>query len=396
METSNYYEFFSPVKINSGDRALSTLDYELEQLHVSNPLILTNQTLDELKILDILLSSISRIDINPRQIIKTIPNQATVEIVKKAAHRYQELDCDGIIALGGEAIIDTAKGVNLIISEKVDDLKKLTGIETAHGDMQPFIVIPTTSGTGSEAALSAVISDQNSKNNLEFISGKLMPDLAVIDPRMTFTLPPRLTASTGVDALVHAVEAYTGLQTNPLSDAYAFAALKLIGKNLEALVDDVNNKTYRVAMNNAALMAGIAFSNSHAGIIHAVGDACEKISEVSHGDALSVLLPHGMFYNLKYEYCRNSYQDILLALEGSEKFANTKAEDRALMAVDAVVGILSELRFLAGIPVRLEEIGVKRSDFELIVDKAMHNSALLNSAGKVKREDIESVLEAAF
>ncbi|MFW6229364.1 MAG: iron-containing alcohol dehydrogenase, partial [Halanaerobium sp.] len=223
METSNYYEFFSPVKINSGDRALSTLDYELEQLHVSNPLILTNQTLDELKILDILLSSISRIDINPRQIIKTIPNQATVEIVKKAAHRYQELDCDGIIALGSEAIIDTAKGVNLIISEKVDDLKKLTGIETAHGDMQPFIVIPTTSGTGSEAALSAVISDQNSKNNLEFISGKLMPDLAVIDPRMTFTLPPRLTASTGVDALVHAVEAYTGLQTNPLSDAYAFA-----------------------------------------------------------------------------------------------------------------------------------------------------------------------------
>jgi alcohol dehydrogenase len=380
METSNYFEFFSPVKINSGDQALSTLNYELEQLHVSRPLILTNQTLDELNILDLLLSSITKIEINPRQIIKTIPNQATLEIVKKASQRYRELGCDGIIALGGEAIIDTAKGVNLIISEKVDDLTKLTGIETAHGDMQPFIVIPTTSGTGSEAALSAVISDQKSKNSLEFISSKLMPDLAVIDPKMTFTLPPRLTASTGVDALVHAVEAYT----------------KLIGKNLEPLVNDVNNKNYRVAMNNAALMAGIAFSNSHAGIIHAIGDACEKISEVSHGDALAVLLPHGMFYNLKFEYCRNSYQDILLALEDTEKFVNTKAEDRALMAVDSVVGILSELRFLAGIPVRLEEIGVKRSDFDRIVDKAMHNSALLNSAGQVKREDIESILEAAF
>ncbi|SIQ89082.1 iron-containing alcohol dehydrogenase [Halanaerobium kushneri] len=396
MKTPNYFEFFSPVKINSGEQALSTLNYELEQLHVSNPLILTNQTLDELKILDILLSYMTKIDINPRQIIKTVPNQATLETVQKASHRYRELSCDGIIALGGEAIIDTAKGVNLTISENVDDLTKLTGIETAHGDMQPFIVIPTTSGTGSEAALSAVISDSKGENSLEFMSSKLMPDLAVIDPRMTFVLPPRLTASTGVDALVHAVEAYTGLQTNPLSDAYSFAALKLIGQNLEQLVSDVNNKKLRLAMNNAALMAGIAFSNSHAGVIHAIGDACEKISEVSHGDALAVLLPHGMFYNLKFEYCRNSYQDILLALAGSEKFVNTAAEDRALMAVDAVVGILSELRFLTGIPVRLEEIGVKRSEFNLIVDKAMHNSALLNSAGNVKRSDIVTILEAAF
>lgn len=395
MEISNYFEFFSPVKINSGKQALSTLNYELEQLHVKNPLILTNQTLDELKILDILLSNL-KIEINELQIIKTIPNQATLEIVKKASERYKKFNCDGIIALGGEAIIDTAKGVNLIITEKINDLTKLTGIETAHGDMQPFIVIPTTSGTGSEAAFTAVINDQKNKNDLEFISSKLMPDLAVIDPRMTFTLPPRLTASTGVDALVHAVEAYTGLQTNPLSDAYAFAALKLIGKNLKPLVNDVNNKQYRMAMNNAGLMAGIAFSNSHAGIIHAIGDACQKISDVSHGDALAVLLPHGMFHNLKFEYCRNSYQDILLALAGTEKFVETNRADRALMAVDAIVGILSELRFLTGIPVRLEEIGVKRSEFEQIIDKSMHNSALLNSAGQVRREDIKSILEASF
>ena len=396
MQTSNYFEFFSPVKINSGEQALSTLNHELEQLHVSTPLILTNQTLDELKILDLLLSHLKNIEINQRQIIRTIPNQATLEIVKKASQRYKEFNCDGIIALGGEATIDTAKGVNLIISEKVDDLKKLTGIDTAHGDMQPFIVIPTTSGTGSEAALNAVISDQNSNKDLEFISSKLMPDLAVIDPKMTFTLPPRLSASTGLDALVHAVEAYTGLQTNPLSDAYAFSALKLIGKNLKPLVNDVNNKQYRTEMNNAALMAGIAFANSHAGIIHAIGDACEKISDVSHGDALAVLLPHGMFYNLKFEYCRNSYEDILLALEGAERFANTRAEDRALMAVNSVVDILIELRSLTEIPLRLEEIGVKRSAFNQIIDKAMHNSALLNSAGQVNRIDIQSILESAF
>lgn len=396
MYSSDYFEFFSPVKIISGEHALSTLNYELDRLHVSNPLILTNQSLDEMKILDVLLSHIKNNPIKPQQIIKTIPNQATIEIVTKAAQRYKKLNCDGIIALGGEAIIDTAKGINLMISEQVENLKELAGIETAHADMQPFIVIPTTSGTGSEAALTAVISDQKAKKNLEFISNKLIPDLAVIDPKMTFSLPPRLTASTGIDALVHAVEAYTGLQTNPLSDAYAFAALKLIGKNLKELVRDVNNKKHRVAMNNAAVMAGISFSNSHAGVIHAVGDACEKIAGVSHGDALSVLLPHGMFYNLKFNYCKNSYQDILLALEGRDKFIDTDPEDRALIAVKAVVSMLNELRSLTGIPVTLEEIGVKRSQFEKIVDKAMHNSAILNSAGQVNRKDLKSILEAAF
>ena len=298
MKSSNYFEFFSPVKINSGEQALSTLNYELEQLHVKNPLILTNQTLDELKILDILLSNLKNNDINQHQIIKTIPNQATLETVQKAAQKYKDLNCDGIVALGGEAIIDTAKGINLIISEAVSDLNELKGIDTAHADMKPFIVIPTTSGTGSEAALTAVINDQKNKNSLEFVSSKLMPDLAIIDPRMTFTLPPRLTASTGIDALVHAVEAYTGLQTNPLSDAYAFASLKLIGKYLKPLVNDINNKKYKMAMNNASLMAGIAFSNSHVGVIHAIGDACEKICDVSEGDVLSVLLPNGMFHKL--------------------------------------------------------------------------------------------------
>lgn len=396
MKVSNYFEFFSPVKINSGEKALSTLDFELKQYHIKRPLIITNQNLKELKILDILLENITTINFSHRQIIKNISNKATIEVVQKVAKRYKELKCDGIIALGGEAVIDTAKGLNLLISENIDDLNKLAGIESIHADMEPFIVIPTTSGTGSEASLTAVISDQKAKKTLEFNSNKLMPDLAIIDPQMTFTLPPRLAASTGIDVLVHAVEAYTGLQTNPLSDAFAFSALKLVGQNLKKLIADVNNKQYKIAMNNAAIMAGIAFANSHAGIIHAIGDACGDIAKVSHGDVLAVLLPHGMFHNLKFDYCQKSYQDILLALEGTEKFAETKKEDRALMAVDSVVGILSELHFSTGIPVRLEELGIKRSDFDSIIDKALHNSALLNSAGHVESQDIRTILEAAY
>ena len=109
MRTSNYFEFFSPVKINSGEQALSTLSYELEQLQVSKPLILTNQTLDELKILDTVLANIKKLEINERQIIKTIPNQATLETVKKASQRFKELNCDGIIALGVRQLLTLPK-----------------------------------------------------------------------------------------------------------------------------------------------------------------------------------------------------------------------------------------------------------------------------------------------
>lgn len=396
MDLPNYYEFFNPIKINAGENALNTLSYELEQLAVEKPLILTNQMLDEIKILDDLMESLAEVNISPEQIIKNIPNQATVEIVKSCAEKYKKYACDGIIALGGEAIIDTAKGINLLISENTKDLKNLRGIDTIYSKMEPFIIIPTATGTGSEAALKAVITDDQFNKDLEFISSKLMPDLAVIDPRMTYEMPPRLTASTGIDSLVHAVEAYTGLQRNPISDAYAFSALKLIGSSLKPLVKDISNKYHRMAMNNAALMSGIAFANSRAGIIYAIGDACEKIAGVSHGDALSILLPHGMFHNLKFEYCRNSYQDILLALSGPEKYSNTAAKDRAVMAVAEIAKLLNELQLLTAIPLTLSEIGVKRREFPDIIEKAMHNTAVLASAGKVKREDIESVLEAAF
>ncbi|MCC3145885.1 iron-containing alcohol dehydrogenase [Halanaerobium sp. Z-7514] len=396
MDLPNYYEFFNPIKINAGENALNTLSYELEQLAVEKPLILTNQMLDEIKILDDLMDSLAEVNISPEQIIKNIPNQATVEIVKSCAEKYKKYACDGIIALGGEAIIDTAKGINLLISENTKDLKNLRGIDTIYSKMEPFIIIPTATGTGSEAALKAVITDDQFNKDLEFISSKLMPDLAVIDPRMTYEMPPRLTASTGIDSLVHAVESYTGLQRNPISDAYAFSALKLIGSSLKPLVKDISNKYHRMAMNNAALMSGIAFANSRAGIIYAIGDACEKIAGVSHGDALSILLPHGMFHNLKFEYCRNSYQDILLALSGPEKYSNTAAKDRAVMAVAEIAKLLNELQLLTAIPLTLSEIGVKRREFPDIIEKAMHNTAVLASAGKVKREDIESVLEAAF
>ncbi|MGM0602248.1 MAG: iron-containing alcohol dehydrogenase [Bacillota bacterium] len=396
MRFPEYYEFYNPVKINSGKNALSTLEYEMERLKIKKPFILTNEMIDELNMLDLLLEHLQEFDISERHIFKKIPSISSVDVVRKAAEAFRENECDSIIALGGGSVIDTAKGINLMISEGADDIRKLMGVETAHGDMKPLIVIPTTSGTGSEATVEAVITDKERKLKLEFFSNKLLPDLAVLDPRMTFPLPARLTASSGVDALVHAVEAYTGLQKNPLSDNYALTAVKLIGKYLRSAVKEGDNTKYRMAMANASLMAGIAFSNSMVGIIHAIGHACESVSDVSHGDAISILLSHGMEYNLKFDYCRNSYSDLLLSLAGPEIYAAMPAEKRAEAAVEQVVKLLDELKELADIPRNLKEIGIKKEDFEEIVEKAIHDGTVLASAGRVEREDIRSILEAAY
>ncbi|HEY8347702.1 MAG TPA: iron-containing alcohol dehydrogenase [Symbiobacteriaceae bacterium] len=158
----------------------------------------------------------------------------------------------------------------------------------------PFAVIPITAGTGSETTLVAVIAHPEQKVKMEFVSHHFLPDVAVLDPRMTRSLPPRLTAATGMDALVHAIEACTCIQRNPLSDAYAWAAIKLIREYLPRAVANGRDIEARLAMANAALMAGAAFSNSMVGLVHAIGHACGSVARVAHGTAMAILLPHVM------------------------------------------------------------------------------------------------------
>lgn len=145
-------------------------------------------------------------------------------MVNDAARVFREQNCDSIIAIGGGSVIDTAKGLSIVITQDTDDIMKYMGSEIiTRKNPLPLIVVPTTAGTGSETTLVAVIANHKRKVKMEFLSYNLLPDVAVLDPRMTTTLPQRLTASTGIDALSHAVEGYTCLQKNPLSDAYAFA-----------------------------------------------------------------------------------------------------------------------------------------------------------------------------
>ena len=310
----SYYEFQNSTKILSGKNALENITYELKGLGASRPILLSDKVLEKIGSLQNVIDAMASTGMEPAEVYTDIPSDSSVAVVNKIGEKYKEAGCDSIIAVGGGSVIDTAKGVEMLISQDVRDLLELQGCESmTRGNHVPFIAVPTTSGTGSEMTLVAVIKNIEKSVKMEFISNYLLPDAAVLDPRMTATLPPKTTASTGFDALCHAIEAYSCNQKNPLSDAYATAAIKLVVENLEDAVRDGKNTKARLAMANASTMAGAAFSNSMVGMVHAIGHALGGVCRVPHGDAMTILLPFFILYN--YKKLGDTYGELLLSLE---------------------------------------------------------------------------------
>lgn len=390
----NYYEFMNSVKIISGQGALENVAFELINLGGSRPLILTTDPMVENGQLKIITKALESANIDLGLVYKDIPQDSSIGVVNEISSLYKEYKCDSLIALGGGSVIDTAKGVNILVSTNSDDLRDHMGLEVINGKLKPLIVIPSTSGTGSEATLVSVISDPSRNVKLEFISYSILPDVAILDWRTTATLPPKLTASTGIDALTHSIEAITGYQKNPLSRVYGLTAIELIAKYLKTSVRQAKNKEARLAMANASLMAGIAFSNSMVGIVHAIGHACGSISHVAHGDAMTILLPICMEVNL--EVCREDYARILLAFSGPETYSQTPKEKRAEKLIEDIRSYILDLNRMSGLPMRLRDVNVSKEDFDRIAKTAINDGASIVNPVEVTYDRVIDILNRAY
>jgi alcohol dehydrogenase len=292
-------------------------------------------------------------------------------------------------------VIDTAKGANILASEGSDDLREFAGADVLKNRLKPLIVVPTTSGTGSEVTIFAVISDPERKRKMLFTSVHLMPDVGVLDPRMTMTLPPHITSATGMDALTHAVESYLSLGRNPLSDAYAAAAIRLLAENLVPALKKPKDAGLRLALANASTLAGIAFSNAGVGMVHALGHSLGSICHIPHGVAMNVFLPHGMEYNRSK--AEDRVGELLLPLGGPELYARTDPAGRADEAVACVRRLQDQLFDLSKLPRSLSETGkVERSQFEEIAKSALGDGAVLYNPEALDFEDMMSVLDKAW
>jgi alcohol dehydrogenase len=239
-----------------------------------------------------------------------------------------------------------------------------------------------------------VIKNDANGVKMEFLSPFVEPDVAVIDPRMTEGLPPKATASTGMDALCHAVEACTCLQANPMSSAYGTAAIRLIMQNLETATKEGKNREARYNMALASTMAGIAFSNSMVGAVHAIGHALGGVCHVPHAVAMTILLPHVMRYNLSHS--AGDYAALLPWLVGMDAAMATPADKRAEAAIEAIVTLGRKLNTVCGLPLTLSDAGVGKDAFAKVAEFAVNDGALIVNPRAASEEQVMEILNAAF
>lgn len=391
----SYYEFNNSVKIISGLEALDSLPSELLRLGVKKPIIVTDKGVVNAGLIDIVKDSFSNGDgAAVGAVYDDTPVDSSIHAVNEIAAIYREKGCDSIVAVGGGSAIDTAKGVNIVLSEDADDLLKFTGNNRVRATMKPFVVIPTTGGTGSEVTMAAVIANPDLNVKMQFTTPLMLPDFTILDPRMTKTMPPHITAATGMDALTHVVEAYMSIQRNPISDSYAFSAIELIMANLPNAVRDGENPEYRLAMSNAAMLAGVAFSNAMCGVVHAVAHALGGVCHLPHGVANSIIMPHGMLFNMaKVE---DAVAAMLLPLAGPDVYAKTPPKDRAMKSVETVKALAVELNSLCGHPLSLKEAGVPEDKLEEVARVTVNDGAANFNPVQIEFEDALEILRKAY
>ncbi len=391
----SYFEFQNAVKLLCGELALERIPNELQHLNAKRPLVLSDAVLAKIGTMAQVTSAMAAEGVAPTATFTDIPVDSSLAVVNQIAAFYREQNCDSIVAIGGGSVIDTAKGVRLVLSQDTDDIFSISGLENVtNGKHIPFIVVPTTAGTGSECTGVAVIRNDANGVKMEFLSPFVEPDVAVIDPRMTEGLPPKATASTGMDALCHAVEACTCLQANPLSTAYGTAAIRMIAQNLETATVNGKNREARFNMALASTMAGIAFSNSMVGAVHAIGHALGGVCHVPHAVAMTILLPHVMRYNLSHS--AGAYAALLPWLEGMDAAMATPADKRAEAAIAAIENLGAKLNAACGLPLTLSDAGVSKDDFAKVAEFAVNDGALIVNPRAATEAQVLEILNAAY
>lgn len=402
MGLPGFYEFYCPVKTVAGHDVLEQIPEMLTTLGAQRPMLLTDKGVSGAGLAEMVINAVQE-----KMVIGSVedevPADSDLKVVNHLAAEYKTKKCDALIAVGGGSVMDTAKGVNIVVSEGADDLMKYTGAGALKQRLNPLIAVPTTSGTGSEVTQVAVIADHDKNIKMLFTSHFLLPDIAVLDSRMTLTLPPVITAATAMDALTHAVEAYTCLQKNPLSDAHAVAAIEMICKNLMKVMRNPDDVDGRLALAVGANLAGIAFSNSMVGMVHTLGHSVGAVCGVPHGCCMAILLPYGLEYNMHKN--GNHTAKLLLHLAGPDMYALTPSHLRAEKSILSIRSLNDQLhKATKGKHARCfkemfntkGELMVPREMLEPVAKKAMGDGSIFYNPEEMDYDDFLMVLEHAW
>ena len=373
------FRFKVPQNIEFGVGSLKKLPEILNESKSEHVFLISDEGLAKLGVVKKVQDIVEADGLKCTTYLGVVPNP-TVDVVNESTKCYKESGATSIIALGGGSSMDVAKatGVLATYGGKITDYE---GLYKVPGPIVPIIAIPTTAGTGSEVTASAVVTDEERNYKMSVISYEMLPKYAVLDPQLIMTAPASIAASCGVDALIHALEAYVSNFASPFTDAMAEKAMELIGANIRRFVANRQDEEAACAMMTGSTFAGMAFAWAKLGNVHAMSHSVSAYFHVPHGVANAVLLPTVIEYNALSDHGR--YEKIY-------NFIREKKEPAKDFKPQMLIDEIKKLNADLGIPQSLSEVGVTEDKIEAMAkDAVVHPNVLANPRQTNLKEMIE-------
>lgn len=384
--------FYSPAKIITGDGCASVVGAEAVALGARRVLLVTDNVIRErTENVANALSSLRNAGTDV-EVFAEVEHDPLVTTALRSTEFARAYRPDVIVGLGGGSSLDIAKATAIYLTNEDTPLGEMWGLENVPKPGLPSILLPTTGGTGSEASRACVLTDvepDGAHKKKSIFSSKVVSTVAIVDPLLTMTAPPALTAATGMDALTHAIETYVSKEAQPLTDPLALEAIRLIGKYLRRAVANGDDLEARRGMANAAFMAGLAFSNGQLGIVHAIAVVLGGQFDVPHGIANAIMLPYVMEFNEMAAVERFARVAAVLG----ERVEGLSKRDAAHRASLAVFRLMDDI----GVPRRLEAVNVPREAIPSLADEIFRTQVRLRGVNPraTTQQDFVRILERA-
>ena len=363
-----------------GPGAREVLPKEVKRLGLHKAFVATDKDLIKFGVADKVLSVLKNAGI-PYEVFSDIKPNPTVSNVKAGVKAFAASGADFILAIGGGSSIDTSKAIGIITNNPdFSDVVSLEGVADTKKKSVPIIALPTTAGTAAEVTINYVITDEANEKKMVCVDPNDIPAIAIVDAELMYTLPKSLTASTGLDALTHAIEGLITKGAWEMSDMFEIKAIEMITRYLETAVNEPTNAEARNGMAVAQYIAGMAFSNVGLGVVHGMAHPLGAIFDIPHGVANALLLPTIMAFNAPAAL--DKYVIIAKAMGVyKEGMSKEKAAETAVEAVKA-------LAIRVGIPQHLSELGIKESDLPKLADSAIADVCTPGNPREVTRDII--------
>lgn len=381
MHIPDYYEFYNKTQICSGKKALEGIPFMLKSMNAVKPLVVTDAWTADHGYIKVFVKSFYDSGMTIGAIFDRVHRYPSATIVKKLASLYRDRGCDSIIAIGGSSPAAVAKGLNIAVSNRTDELLNFSDMSKS-AKLSPFIYIPTSDASGTEISGEAVVDSR------VFKSADLMPDVAVIDSRMTGKTDIQHIVNAGLLGLVQSIESCNVSVSNVVNDSFAHASIALIKENFNAAVKGFFKRKQMAAFVNGVVISGITYTNAPEGLARAIGYEAEKMTGFPAGVCAGIVLPYLLDYKL-VNLKSGVRGELLLPLAGIDTYCATPENDRPRAGVDALYGILDSLDNV--VPQKLRLMNIPEYMISRIADAAGERTGKLYPKGTA-----HTVLEHAY